>query len=240
MITLPAIANIPARHQGPTRSKGPINLIVIHATESSESTTGAEAIARYFKTMSDGRRASAHYVVDSDSIVRCVQDSVVAWAAPGANHQGLHVELCGRAAQSAQQWSDPYSLSQLHLAAALVASKTVEHDVPVVWLRAAELRAGRSGITSHLEVTNAWHRSTHTDPGKNFPASAFVVQVATLVAADARVLWLLVRQRDRHQNGMIVQPTGSASGRHLAPVQVTELLAAGWVQVMHSADVQIV
>ena len=179
MIILPTIKTVPAKYHGPQRSKGGIKWIVLHTAESSEMGTSAEAVANYFA--SGKVKASAHYDVDSDSIVRGVQDSVVAWAAPGANAQGLQIEMAGRAAQTAKEWADPYSLAELELAAKLVGWLCIAHHIPVMWRRGHDLTLGLAGITTHVEVNNAFHQSTHTDPGPNFPASWFIHRVQTLV-----------------------------------------------------------
>ena len=45
------------------------------------------------------------------------------------------------------------------------------------------LARGDSGITTHVVVTNAFHKSDHTDPGPNFPIDDYIAQAAAAVAA---------------------------------------------------------
>ena len=75
-----------------------IDVLVIHTMESPEKPDTAESVANWFGGAT-APEASAHYCIDSDSIVQCVHDEDVAWHAPGANHNGLGFEHAGRAAQ---------------------------------------------------------------------------------------------------------------------------------------------
>jgi N-acetyl-anhydromuramyl-L-alanine amidase AmpD len=154
----------------------PIDVIVIHTMESPEKPDTAESVAAWFAG-STAPQASAHYCVDADSVVECVHDSDVAWHAPGANHNGIGIEHSGRAAQGAAEWADDYSAQMLELSAQLVADKCAKYDIPVVWLHPAELRAGRRGITGHAQVSEAFKRTDHTDPGKSFPVQRYLALV---------------------------------------------------------------
>lgn len=151
-----------------------IRLLVLHSMEAPEKGTTAEAVAHYFANGSGGKKASAHYCFDNDSEVQCVLDKDVAYAAPGANHDGLHFELAGYAAQSQAQWKDPFSLSMLSRAAIVAYDKCTQNSIPVVALDVASVAAGRKGITTHRVITDTYHQSDHTDPGVNFPMGLFI------------------------------------------------------------------
>lgn len=154
-------------------------LIVIHTMETPETSTMAEAIAAWFA----GHRgsppmASAHICVDDDSIVRCVRPEHIAFAAPGANHDGYQVELAGRASQTREQWTDPYSTAMLRLAARHVAKIASRYNVPLVKLTVDEVKNGKSrGFCGHVDATYAFRKSTHVDPGPNFPWESFLRMV---------------------------------------------------------------
>ena len=174
-----AVATMPfiqARNYTRGRS-GTIDLLVVHTMESPEKPDTAESVARWFAGPT-APQASAHYCIDSNSIVQCVKDEDVGWHAPGANHNGLGFEHAGCAAQTHAEWSDDYSTKCLELSAELVAQKCSQYSIPVVWLRASDLLAGRRGITGHVQVSEAFKRSTHTDPGPNFPVERYVGLVA--------------------------------------------------------------
>lgn len=156
-----------------------ITLLVIHDMEAPEKGTTAETCAQFFHDQphSPVTGSSAHYCIDNDSIVQSVRDHDVAWAAPGANHDGLHFEHAGYARQTRHEWEDAYSTAMLKRSAALVARKAKRYGVPVRFLSAADVAAGHSGITGHLQITQSGiggAAGTHTDPGANFPWRRYI------------------------------------------------------------------
>jgi len=167
-----SITFIQARNYTKGRSN-PIDVLVIHTMEAPEKPDTAENVAKWFAG-STAPQASAHYCIDNNSIVQSVKDTDVAWHAPGANHNGIGFEHAGFSAQRAADWSDAYSDQMLRLSAGLVAEKAREHGIPAVWLREADLLAGRRGITGHVQVSRAFKKSTHTDPGTSFPIERYL------------------------------------------------------------------
>ena len=164
---------VQARWYTPTTGRT-IKLIVLHSAEIPEKGSSAENIARYFATTD--RKVSAHYCVDPDSIVQSVQTRDVAYAAPGANHNGVHLELAGYARQTRAEWQDKASHAILENAAALCARVLLpKFEIPALYRgQPADLKAGVPGITTHARVSAAFKRSTHTDPGPGFPITAFL------------------------------------------------------------------
>jgi hypothetical protein len=152
-----------------------VRLQVIHDMEAPEASTTAEAVARYFARGTV--KASAHYCYDNDSVVQCVKDEDVAYAAPGANHDGLHHELAGYASQTPEQWRDKFSLATLAQCAIVVSKKCEANSNQKTWLSDAELKAGKSGIVDHWAVSRVYKQSTHTDPGQHFPKDLFIDMV---------------------------------------------------------------
>lgn len=146
-----------------------LDLIVVHSMELDERPDTAEGCASYFRTTSV--KASAHCCADTNSAVDCVHDMDVAYAAPGANHNGWHLELAGRARQSRAEWLDAYGTAMLMgPAAAVVSEKAQLHRIPLLYVTASQLRAGGArGVTTHHQVSLAFGQSTHTDPGGGFP-----------------------------------------------------------------------
>src|SRR3954470_18604847 len=171
-VTIPFVQ---ARNFTKGRSNG-IEVTAIPTMESPEKPDTAESVASWFAG-STAPQASAHYCIDSNSVVQCVQDNDVAWHAPGANHNGIGIEHAGRAAQAAADWSDPYTSQMLERSAELVARKCKQFDIPVAWLQAADLVAGKRGITGHVQVSQAFKRSDHHDPGTAFPVDAYLALV---------------------------------------------------------------
>lgn len=156
-------------------------VIVIHDMEYPEKTTAAEEVAKYFATTDT--KASAHLCIDSDSIVQCVRDNDVAYAAPGCNNDGIQIELAGYGNQSREQWMDPYSILLLNNAANAVAQYCLKYDLPVCHLTNTQLANGEKGIIGHYQASEVYKKSDHTDPGKTFPWEWFLERVAVQHAA---------------------------------------------------------
>lgn len=192
MKTLPPADNggikfVAARYYRKVPDGRVIDLVVLHTAEVAETLTSAEAVAGFFSnpgTYPSGkpRQVSAHYCVDADSIVQCVPDRDVAFAAPGANANGIQIELSGFARQTSVDWGDDFSRKTLARAAGLVARILRENSIPCAYVDWVTLkRGGARGITTHDDVSKAWRQSDHTDPGKGFPMTAFVEAVRALI-----------------------------------------------------------
>lgn len=181
---------LPAKYQGVVRS-GLLRQVVIHTMEAPEKSTTAESVARYFQTIT--RPASTHVNVDNDSIVQSVPAGRVAFAAPGANHDGFQIEIAGYARQSRAEWLDPYSdkvlgWTALATAEVIAFSRLFKVDIPVRHLTVAQEKDGESlGIAGHWDVTQAFRKSTHTDPGKEFPWDVFLGKVEWWLGFDLPV-----------------------------------------------------
>lgn len=154
-----------------------LRLVVIHTMENPEKPGTAIQVARWFASQA-APQASAHYCVDNLEVVQCVKDEDVAWAAPGANRDGIHIEHAGRASQDDADWHDEYSQSMLRLSAELASELCERYEIPVVKLTVEEVRAGKlKGFCGHHDVSLAFKKSTHTDPGKSFPWDEYLAMV---------------------------------------------------------------
>jgi N-acetyl-anhydromuramyl-L-alanine amidase AmpD len=160
---------IRARNAGPARPEQRIDLVVIHTMEAPEKPGTAFAVATWFAGL-NAPEASAHYCIDAYEIIQCVPEDVVAWAAPRANRNGIHLEHAGYAGQSPGAWEDEYSKSVLQRSAELAADICQRHQIPIARLTVEQLRAGARGFCGHVDVTNALNDGKgHTDPGAGFP-----------------------------------------------------------------------
>jgi N-acetyl-anhydromuramyl-L-alanine amidase AmpD len=160
-----------------------IDVVVIHTMEIAERPDAAAVCARWFA--SEASQVSAHYCVDAATVIQCVREKDVAWHARGGNAHSVGVELAGFARQTTKGWGDPYSTAVLARAARLVADICRRHHVPVRWLAPDDLLAGRRGLTGHADVSAAYRRSDHWDPGPGFPVESFLDRVRR--AQQARV-----------------------------------------------------
>lgn len=161
--------------------------IVLHDMEAPEKGETAEAIANYFATVDfakEGKKPSAHFCIDNNTVVQCVRVEDVANAAPGANNDGIHLELAGYGKQTRGEWLDDYSRNVIDNAASVAAWLCLKYNIPPVRLQTAELLDPiNKGIVSHAQVSSAFKRSTHTDPGPNFPWDLFFERLAVHYAA---------------------------------------------------------
>jgi len=152
----------------PASSPRTISVIVIHTAETDVRPGATRAVASWFAGPT-APSASAHYVVGPDEVIACVRESDVAWAAPGANSQGIQCELVGRASMTAADWDSPPAQEALERLAGLVAQLCRRHAIPVRKLSVDDLLAGARGICGHVDVSKAWKKSLHWDPGPSFP-----------------------------------------------------------------------
>lgn len=190
-----------------------IDLVVFHTAENPKKPNGAEATAAYFASLkrpwnngAGDPDTSAHHCVDNDSMVQCVLEKDIAWAAPGANNNGIQIEHAGYARQTPDEWADTFSTAMLDISAKLVAGICQRHGIPVIWIDAEGLLAGERGITSHAEVSKACRlanerrltessyfnkknngataRTNHSDPGRGFDPVAYIALIRQYFEAD--------------------------------------------------------
>jgi N-acetyl-anhydromuramyl-L-alanine amidase AmpD len=168
MMVFPFIA---ARHFGPPRPNIVPLLIVIHTMEAPEKPRTARSVALWFAS-DKAPQASAHYCIDADEIIQCVSEEDIAWAAPGANKVGIHLEHAGYAKQTETDWTDAYSRRMLERSASLAADICRRHGIPIERRTAEELAKDPSatGFCGHRDVTLGRNGGRgHYDPGTAFP-----------------------------------------------------------------------
>ena len=166
------IPGYPGHESGPQYQ---IDRIVMHGTVSPCAAGGAEAVGRYFQRPTSGGLAA--YVVDPGKVVQCAPEDMVTWHAP-PNKNSIGIELCDPQAGPLSRWTDPAHKAMLALARPLVHDIASRHHVPLVFVDAAALLAGKRGVTTHYEVSQAWHQSDHSDPGPGFsPFMAYLLSV---------------------------------------------------------------
>jgi len=165
----------------PGNLKRSVRVIVIHDMEYAERDDAAEIIAHDFATRDEKSKASAHICVDNNSIVRCVKDSDVAFAAPGCNTDGIQIELAGFGKQTRTQWLDDYSEKLLALGADATAQYCLKYKLPPIHLTNEQLASAGRGIVGHYQVSQVYKKSDHIDPGVGFPWDYFITLVGRCI-----------------------------------------------------------
>jgi hypothetical protein len=164
----------------------PYRLVVVHTSEGSEGLSAAENLCSFMTLPgdrtdpADGSKygASYHYVTDTDRVFPATRDDVVAYAAAGANHDGVHICIPGKAGQTREQWLDSTTAAYIAQCAQVMRDVAERYDIPLVRLTPAQVVAGEHGYCGHVDISAAYHRSTHTDPGALFPWDVLADQIA--------------------------------------------------------------
>lgn len=178
---LDELAFIPARNVTvPGLPPRVVDLIIIHTMETPERPRTARDVAEWFAGP-NAPQASAHFCIDDEQIIQCVRLQDVAWAAPGANRDGVHLEHAGYAGQTEVQWDDDYSQAVLWNSAQLAAQLCQRFGIPPVKV---DPKPGARGFCGHVDVTN-WRNGGrgHQDPGPNFPWGQYLALVAEFIGA---------------------------------------------------------
>ncbi len=128
--------------------------------------------AHYFQNPSSG--GSAHVVCDIAGSVRCAPDDMVCWHAP-PNSRTLGYEICGESTYTREQWLSPQVWSAVARVAAEVKADAMKYGIPIHRCTVAEVAANYGGQRGHVDVSQAFHQSDHTDPGPGFPWDRFML-----------------------------------------------------------------
>ena len=102
---------------------------------------------------------------ETGNSARYVDDLEVAWAVGGRNTGSLHIELIGFAAFTRDMWFR--RPRQLHKCARWLAYWNKKFGVPLTI-------DVEHGVSTHAMQSDAFHTSTHQDPGKGFPLKMVV------------------------------------------------------------------
>ena len=148
-------------------------LVVLHDMEAPDLPGVAWNIGQYFNR---GSGSSAHYGVDSWETVGYLGEEHMAWAAPGANTDGIHIEMTGYARWTRAEWLEHQAM--IARAGLLAADIARRNGIPPVLLSNADLAAGRWGIVHHLQVSEVYQRSDHWDTGYAFPFDVFMAHTS--------------------------------------------------------------
>lgn len=153
------------------QSKG---YFVIHDSEGPDGSS--EGLLRFMgNPATETNVASYHAVTREDgSYTQILDPQWAPYSAPPLNDYAMHVCMPGKAAQTREQWLDPISSKYIEGVVAFIKDWCFELDIPKEYLTVPQLIANgieglHGGYTSHDNVSDAWHKSSHYDPGSEFP-----------------------------------------------------------------------
>lgn len=189
MARMPGVAFVPPRSFSKGRPLGPPRWVILHYTAGHEGPNAAEDGAAY-----DGRRTdgtSAHFHVDSNSAVQCVDTNDRAHTALyHGNAWGIHIEIAGTR-QTREQWLDAVSRPTIRKAAEVTAWALQAHGLPLKQLPTNGLaNPAARGIADHNACTVSFpdDGGTHTDVGPGFPWDIFLADVAAFLNGEDEIV----------------------------------------------------
>lgn len=176
-----AHSNITAYHHEGERYPSSIKYIVVHVAECPND--AALGVANYFHRPESG--GSANMVVDTNTAYRTLGDNIIPVAGPPLNTLGWHIEHCGYAAWTREQWLKPKNVRTLKRGAykaalrchwykipyTVLGPQSLEHDFGTDIQGGVPYQAGslRGGIVEHRTINQVYHQSDHSCPGPGFP-----------------------------------------------------------------------
>lgn len=160
-----------------------VDRLVIHGTVSRLVPGGARSTAEYFRSSASG--GLAHWVGDAGEVIQCCREDIVAWHAP-PNYKSVGFEFVDPQGGPDRRWGDKDHSAELSLLAKCMAESAQRWKVPIAYLTVPSLLAGNRGITTHFNVSQAWHQSDHVDPGPGFPIAMFMGLVSLHAAQLSR------------------------------------------------------
>lgn len=165
-----------ARRHGAARDMSSVRLVVLHSTDPASSVANptARSTAQYFAETDVP--ASTQLVIGEDGCYRTLMDDEIPYGAGSpANERGLHVEQAGHSFWTREQWLARDAT--LRATGGQVGAWCRMYGIPCRFLRAADLvklsasgwKQELGGVTTHAEVSKAWHATDHADPGPGYP-----------------------------------------------------------------------
>lgn len=152
-------------------------LVVIHDSEQAEDLDQTDDADQLMRALSRPGIAGYHAVTDCWPLG---YHQIAPWharvnGAPPMNEEALHICMPERIGYTAEQW---IASGHVHAVASFLRDVRETYAIPFRRLQVGEMKAdangkyiGPMGYCSHYDVTRAFGKTTHTDPGPNFPWS---------------------------------------------------------------------
>ena len=148
--------------RSPMIERSAVNVLVVH---SAEGATDEMNLGAFFARVTSG--SSQAGIGQDGGYASYVNYADTAWCAPPLNQEAEHVELCGFARWTREEWLAHRPM--LETLSRWLAWRCAVRRIPIVLLTDADLKAGKAGICDHDSVSNVWKKSDHWDVGENFP-----------------------------------------------------------------------
>jgi len=159
-------------------------LLVLHCVEAQCVPGKALDVAKYFAGQSGSTPGGvAHYTVDPTTTTHSVPENRgAAHCGNPGNKNSIGIEMAG---YTTDDWTDANHTATWKRAADLAREIAGRWGIPLTYLSASDLKAGkRSGWTYHSDITAGLGGTTHTDPGPRFPHAAFVAYLTRSTASE--------------------------------------------------------
>ena len=149
-----------------------IGVVVIHTMEIAERAGAAEVCAQWFENPAS--EVSAHYCVDADSIVQCVREEDIAWHARGGNANSIGIELAGYAGPASARLERRLQPGGRRAGRAAHGRRLRAARDPAAPPPGRGSGRGQARHHGHADVSAAFRKSDHWDPGPDFPWTRFL------------------------------------------------------------------
>lgn len=177
-----------AKFYGKGRSNYSAIWIVRHCTDDDEAPTYAEGLGNYLSSPALTRVVSAHFGVDSNSVMQYVKLADTAYGAGSpANTRGIHIEHSGLSGQTRDQWLDAFGQGLLEQSAQLHAKLHRLTGIPhrSRYLTDEELRDRTPGTTRHMDLVRVFGGTHDHCPGTAFPTTELDGRIAAILRGPA-------------------------------------------------------
>lgn len=168
------------------------NGVVVHDSEGGEGVlswgqTASDQLLGYLRSKGDrpspsrpgGVYGSGYHAVatETGSYVVVAEANTAPYHAPPVNPTMWSICMPGKAAQTRDQWLDAPSRNYIRGVAAYIVDRWNDDgrvwplqfvDAGTLVVTAADKAGHPAGYTSHAQVSQAWHKTDHTDPGVSF------------------------------------------------------------------------
>jgi hypothetical protein len=148
--------------------------VVIHDSESSDSS--AQALCDLMARPGDRPNGSGGFYGASYHVITTNDPKDVMW----------HICMPGRVTQGRDGWLDAASRDGIRAVANFIVQQSQIDGFPLERCSVSDLLAGDGGYCGHVDVSNAWHDSDHTDPGPTFPWDVLAADIAALTQNDPK------------------------------------------------------